>query len=123
MSLSDLVNHATNKKRFQSIYDYINFSREYLRFIETGLQARIISKNENHYQFYQYKNDGYYSIRLNALDGAYYCDIRPNMSTDILLSRHIQTIDRFFYNDIWQLLRERGQSLNEVEIDEEDEGN
>lgn len=60
MSLTDLVNHATDKKRFQNIQDYINFCNSYLKFIETGLQARIVSQNENHYQFYQYKTDGYY---------------------------------------------------------------
>ncbi len=62
MSLTDLVNHATDKKRFQNIQDYITFCERYLNFIETGLQARIVSQNENHYQFYQYKTDGYYNI-------------------------------------------------------------
>lgn len=315
MSLTDLVDHATSKERFQSIHDYISFCEKYLRFIETGLQARIISQNENYYQFYQYKDDGYYNItrpintslmyqeatfeaasvqflsileqlrdkespsdelrqvlictiytlqqsigaaldalpsgksnqarkvngdlferlirltisflnidcvsgtvqvpvkdeneeflfhtsyqhdlliseddelkiigsvktsskdridkifvdkflynkltntalphiavflndvqrkktkqlnrygisatflpghfkaytiKLNPLDGVYYCDIRPNMSVDPLLSQHIQTIDHFFYTDLWRLLREHGQSLREVEIDEEE---
>lgn len=62
MSLTDLVNHATDKKRFQNIHDYINFCERYLKFIETGLQAKIVSQNENHYQFYQYQTDGYYNI-------------------------------------------------------------
>jgi len=313
MSLTDLVNHATDKKRFQNIQDYINFCNSYLKFIETGLQARIVSQNENHYQFYQYKTDGYYNItrpintslmyeesvfetnsvhflqsleqlrdrqlpddglrqvlictiytmqqsigaaldalpsgrsnqarkvngdlferlirliisdlnidcvagtaqvpikddngevlfhtsyqqdlliskedelkiigsvktsskdridkifvdkflynkltstdvphiaiflndvqrkktkkqncyginatflpghfkaytiKLNPLDGVYYCDIRPNMITDPLLSQHIQTIDHFFYDDLWNLLSRDGQSLEEVEIEE-----
>ena len=34
-----------------------------------------------------------YTIKLNPLDGVYYCDIRPNMITDSLLSQHIKTID------------------------------
>lgn len=38
-----------------------------------------------------------YTIRLNPLDGVYYCDIRPNMIADKLLSQHIQTIDHFFF--------------------------
>lgn len=313
MSLTDLVNHATDKKRFQNIHDYITFCERYLNFIETGLQARIVSQNENHYQFYQYKTDGYYNItrpintslmyeesvfetnsvqflqsleqlrdrqlpddglrqvlictiytmqqsigaaldalpsgrsnqarkvngdlferlirliisdlnidcvagtaqvpikddngevlfhtsyqqdlliskedelkiigsvktsskdridkifvdkflynkltstdvphiaiflndvqrkktkkqncyginatflpghfkaytiKLNPLDGVYYCDIRPNMITDPLLSQHIQTIDHFFYDDLWNLLSRDGQSLEEVEIEE-----
>lgn len=315
MSLTDLVNHATDKKRFQNIQDYINFCKSYLKFIETGLQARIVSQNENHYQFYQYQSDGYYNItrpintslmyeesvfetnyvqflqaleqlrdrelpddglrqvlictiytmqqsigaaldalpsgrsnqarkvngdlferlicliisdlnidcvagtaqvpvkddndeilfhssyqhdlliskedklkiigsvktsskdridkifvdkflynkltntdvphiaiflndvqrkktkqqhryginttfltghfkaytiKLNPLDGVYYCDIRPNMITDPLLSQHIQTIDHFFYDDLWNLLSRDGQSLEEVEIEEDE---
>lgn len=315
MSLTSLVNHATDKERFQTLQDYINFCKRYLQFIETGLQARIVSQNENHYQFYQYRDDGFYNItrpvntllmyekasfedtsvqflqvltqlrerdkqlpdhqlrqvlvrtiytiqqsigaaldalpsgksnqarkingdlfehlirliiseldidcvagtaqvpikddngeilfnmsyqhdlliseqdelkiigsvktsskdridkifvdkflynkltatnlphiaiflndvqrkktqqlnkyginstflsghfkaytiRLNPLDGVYYCDIRPNMVTDSLLSEHIQTIDYFFYNDLWRLLSKDGQSLEEVEIEE-----
>lgn len=59
-----------------------------------------------------------YTIKLNPLDGVYYCDIRPNMITEPLLSQHIQTIDYFFYNDLWQLLSEHGQSLEEVKIEE-----
>jgi hypothetical protein len=59
-----------------------------------------------------------YTIKLNPLDGVYYCDIRPNMMRDTLLSQHIQTIDNFFYRDIWNLLSSHGQSLEEVEIEE-----
>lgn len=317
MSLTDLVNYATDKVRFQTIQDYIIFCESYLEFIETGLQARIVSQNENHYQFFQYQSDGYYNItrpintslmyeasvfethsvqfltaleqlrdrhlpddglrqvlvrtiytiqqsigaaldalpsgrsnqarkvngdlferlirliisnlnvdcvagtaqvpvkdendktlfhasyqhdlliseedklkiigsvktsskdridkifvdkflynkltntavphiaiflndvqrkktkqqdlyginatflsghfkaytiKLNPLDGVYYCDIRPNMITDPLLSQHIQTIDHFFYNDLWNLLSGYGQSLEEVEIEEGEDG-
>jgi hypothetical protein len=318
MNLQDLVNHAADKNNFQTIQDYIYFSRNYLQFIITGLQARIVSQNENHYHFYQYQNDGYYNItrpinthlmydpetfditsvqfmqileqlrerqlpddnlrqvlvcsiytfqqtigatldalptgksnqarklngdlferlirllilfinvdcvsgtvqvpikdendeilfntsyqhdllisednelkiigsvktsskdrvdkifvdkflynkltntalphiaiflndvqrkknkqanrysinatflpghfkaytiKLNPLDGVYYCDIRPNMITDGLLSQHIQTIDHFFYSDLWQLLSRDGQSLEEAEIQEGDKKN
>ena len=317
MSLATLVGHATDKTRFQTIQDYISFCKEYLRFIETGLQARVVSQNENHYQFFQYQDDGHYNItrpintslmyeaslfdaasteflqtleqlkdrqlpdvrlrqviirtiytiqqsigavldalpsgrsnqarkvngdlferlirfiilalnidcvagtvqvpirdengivlfntsyqhdlliseedelkiigsvktsskdridkifmdkflynkltdtalphiaiflndvqrkkarrenqyginatflpghfkaytiRLNPLDGVYYCDIRPNMVANSLLSQHIKTIDHFFYNDLWNLLSSHGQSLAEVEVEEgEDE--
>lgn len=37
-----------------------------------------------------------YTIKLNPLDGVYYCDIRPNMLTDPFLSQHIRTIDHLF---------------------------
>jgi hypothetical protein len=41
-----------------------------------------------------------YTIKLNPLDGVYYCDLRPSMSTDPFLSRHIQTIDHLFCDDL-----------------------
>ena len=50
MTLAELVNHATNKGLFLSISDYIAFCSRYLEFAETGLQARIVSQNESHYQ-------------------------------------------------------------------------
>jgi hypothetical protein len=57
-----------------------------------------------------------YTVKLNPLDGVYYCDIRPNMVKDALLSQHIKTIDHFFYSDLWELLDEQGQTLKEVAI-------
>lgn len=47
-----------------------------------------------------------YTVRLNPLDGVYYCDIRPNMTADAFLSRHIKTIDRFFCDDLWNFMSE-----------------
>lgn len=65
-----------------------------------------------------------YTVKLNPLDGVYYCDIRPNMVSDALLSQYIKTIDHFFYSDLWELLDRKGQTLEEVAIKEEeiDEG-
>lgn len=60
-----------------------------------------------------------YTVKLNPLDGVYYCDIRPNMVSDALLSQHIKTIDHFFYSDLWELLDRQGQTLEEVAIKEE----
>ncbi len=62
MNLSNLVTHAADKTNFQSLSDYINFSRTYLDFASTGLQAVIVSQNENIYQFYQYGEDGHFNI-------------------------------------------------------------
>ncbi len=42
-----------------------------------------------------------YTIKLNPLDGVYYCDIRPNMKTDRILKEHIKEIDSLFLEDIW----------------------
>jgi hypothetical protein len=57
-----------------------------------------------------------YTIKLNPLDGVYYCDIRPNMTADKVLSQQIRTIDHFFCSDLWQLLNRKGQSLEEIII-------
>jgi hypothetical protein len=46
-----------------------------------------------------------YSIKLNPLDGVYYCDIRPNMKTDHFLKNHIKTFDRLLISDIWKLIK------------------
>ncbi|CAK0774590.1 conserved hypothetical protein [Gammaproteobacteria bacterium] len=69
MSLTDLVSHATNKEQFHTLNNYITFCERYLEYIETGLQARIVSQNESHYQFFQYRQDGSFNITrpLNSL--------------------------------------------------------
>lgn len=41
-----------------------------------------------------------YTVKLNPLDGVYYCDIRPNMKSDIFLKAHIRTIDCLFCDDL-----------------------
>ncbi len=61
-----------------------------------------------------------YTVKLNPLDGVYYCDIRPNMVEDVLLSQHIKTIDHFFYSDLWELLNRHGQNLGEIAIEPEE---
>ncbi len=45
-----------------------------------------------------------YTVKLNPLDGVYYCDLRPNMTTDPLLSAHIKPLDRLLCNDLWHFL-------------------
>jgi hypothetical protein len=46
-----------------------------------------------------------YTIKLNPLDGVYYCDIRPNMITEDILKDHIKTIDHFLFSDIWDFVQ------------------
>jgi len=41
MSLSDLVSHATNKERFHTVEQYIDFCARYLEYVDTGLQAQV----------------------------------------------------------------------------------
>jgi hypothetical protein len=62
MILADLVKHAVDKTRFNGLNDFIIFTEKYLAFVERGLQARIVSQNENHYEFFQYKKDGNWNI-------------------------------------------------------------
>lgn len=62
MNLEQLVNCALDKRNFERIEDYTNFCKNYLQFLLDGLQAVIVSRNETHYHFYQYKQDGSYNI-------------------------------------------------------------
>lgn len=64
-----------------------------------------------------------YTVKLNPLDGVYYCDIRQNMVDDELLSQHIKTIDHLFYTDLWELLNRHGQGIEEIVIEKEEHGN
>lgn len=45
-----------------------------------------------------------YTLRLNALDGVYYCDLRPIMLIDSLLRQTISSFDSLLVDDIWQFI-------------------
>lgn len=45
-----------------------------------------------------------YSIKLNPLDGVYYCDLRPNMRNDELLRTQIRSFDHLLVEDIWNFI-------------------
>ncbi len=62
MSLDNLVSTVSDKENFLTLAEYINFCERYLDFVSQNLQAVIVSQNETHYQFYQYKADGYFNI-------------------------------------------------------------
>ena len=47
-----------------------------------------------------------FSMKLNPLDGVYYLDIRPNMTTENILKDHIKTFDRFIFEDVWKFLNQ-----------------
>lgn len=47
-----------------------------------------------------------YTVKLNPLDGVYYCDIRPNMKTEPILKDHIRTLDHLLCSDIWTFLQQ-----------------
>jgi hypothetical protein len=46
-----------------------------------------------------------YTVKLNPLDGVYYCDIRPNMVSEDILKDHIKTFDHFLFSDMWKFVR------------------
>ena len=62
MNLEKLVSIACNKDYFRDIDRYCDFAKAYLEFIKGNLQAVIVSRNENNYQFFQYKDDGTYNV-------------------------------------------------------------
>ena len=45
-----------------------------------------------------------YTVKLNPLDGVYYCDLRPNMITDKLLASQIHPLDVLLVEDIWKFI-------------------
>lgn len=69
MNLNELIESARNKTNFATVEDYANFCRNYLEFIRNGLQAVIVSQNENHYRFFQYRDDGNFAVTrpINSL--------------------------------------------------------
>lgn len=63
MTLQKILTQARDKDNFKSLDDFINFSKKYLEYVAGGnLQAEIVSQNEHHYKFYQYKKEGYFQI-------------------------------------------------------------
>jgi hypothetical protein len=62
MNLMQLVDKAKDKGNFADLKAYVKFCDEYLNYISDNLQAIIVSQNENHYRFYQYKKDGNFQI-------------------------------------------------------------
>jgi hypothetical protein len=60
--LERLLGKASDKNNFTCLDGYVVFALEYLEFIKNNLQAVIVSKNENNYQFFQYKKDGTFNV-------------------------------------------------------------
>jgi len=62
MNLKKIVNKATDKNNFSDLNGFVDFCTEYLNYISENLQAKIISQNEHHYCFYQYRKEGDFQI-------------------------------------------------------------
>jgi len=58
MTLDGLVRQASNKGNFTELRHYVEFCKQFLDFIGTrgAIQAEIVSRNETHYRFIQFKN-------------------------------------------------------------------
>jgi hypothetical protein len=58
MKLDGLVKTASNKENFTELKHYVDFCLEFIGFIGTpgAIQAEIVSRNETHYRFIQFKN-------------------------------------------------------------------
>lgn len=64
MNLERLVSIACDKDYFRDIDRYCDFAKSYLEFIKDNLQAVIVSRNENNYQFFQYKSENKWKSRI-----------------------------------------------------------
>ncbi|MCF7920159.1 MAG: hypothetical protein K9N06_09640 [Candidatus Cloacimonetes bacterium] len=62
MKLKEILALATDKTNFNSINAYSDYCMHYLEFIQSNLQAVIVSRNENHYRFFQYKEEGSFNV-------------------------------------------------------------
>ena len=99
MNLKSIVDTATNKNKFLSIADYSGFCLNYLEFIQTKLQAVIISRNENHYRFFQYKKDGTYNVT------------RP-INSDLMLSLETFDSNRQTFLDVLNNIKSKTAKTN-----------
>ena len=55
MTLARLVQHAADKTCFQTLDNYVEFARMFLDYTAENLQAVIVSSNEPHYNFWQFR--------------------------------------------------------------------
>lgn len=83
MNLQKLIVLTSQKDNFRTLADYIQFCLHYLDFITTGLQAIIVSQNEQNYRFFQYREEGGFNITrpINS-DLMYEADNSETISSD-----------------------------------------
>ena len=96
MNLQQLVNKAKDKRNFVDLKAYIKFCSEYLHYISENLQAIIVSQNENHYQFYQYRKEGNFQITRPINSNLMYnAEDFSKVSKEFLrILQTIRTVDR-----------------------------
>lgn len=64
MTIKQLASHATDKTNFTTLQGFVDFCQRYLEFMASAenFQANIVSKNEDHYFFWQYNKAGNFQI-------------------------------------------------------------
>lgn len=63
MNISMLREWATDKERFLSIDDYLEFGTAFLTYrAESGLQAELVAQNNPQYRFFQFKSDADFQL-------------------------------------------------------------
>jgi len=95
MNLKQLVNKAKDKSKFGDLKAYIKFCDEYLHYISDNLQAIIVSQNENHYQFFQYRKEGNFQITRPINSNLMYSakDFSKVSKEFLKILKNIKTID------------------------------
>ncbi len=99
MNLKNIIDMATNKDKFLSIADYTDFCLNFLEFIQTKLQAVIVSRNENNYRFFQYKKDGTYNVT------------RP-INSNLMLSHEVFDSNRQNFSDVLKNIKSKAAKTN-----------
>lgn len=63
-TLPALRTYAASKPNFATVANYLSFAQRFLDFTgdKKNIQAEIVSRNENHYQFLQWKKDGDFNV-------------------------------------------------------------
>lgn len=62
MNIRTLRENAADKSYFVSVQSYIDFAKRFTEYIQTGIQAEIVSQNENNYVFFQYGSEASYCV-------------------------------------------------------------
>lgn len=120
MTIRDLLVIARDKNNFTNLENYINFCVHFLDFLDDGLQATIVSQNENHYQFFQFKEDGNYNISRPINSNLMYNStrvraIQDNFLTTLRSARDIRENHderKFLCNTIYTIQQSIGATLD-----------
>ena len=121
MNLAKLVAVASDKTNFTTIADYVDFCLRFLEFAARGLQAVVVSQNETHYRFYQYKDDGHFNLTrpINSklmYDAAHSPVIKSRFLNTLRQARDIPSDDdesrRIIGNSIYTIQQSIGAALD-----------